>query len=106
MMVLIQILLPAAIPGCDTTPAFATTREELVQRFKGLTAYSRAPAKGVWTAPDGRTDRDDMVMVEVVKESFDKTWWRAYAAVLAVRFHQDTIHVRAVPIQLADEKMA
>ena len=105
-MVLIQILLPTAVPGCDAAAALATTREELVERFKGLTAYLRSPAKGVWTASDGRTDRDEVVMVEVVTESFDRTWWRAYAAVLAGRFQQNTIHVRAVPIQLADEKMA
>jgi hypothetical protein len=69
-----------------------------------LTAYVRAPAKGIWTAPDGHTEQDDVVMVEVVTNRFDRAWWRAYVATLAERFRQDTIHVRAMAIQLLDEE--
>jgi hypothetical protein len=42
-------------------------------------------------------------MVEVVTETFDRNWWRAYAATLAERFAQDVIHVRALPIEMTDE---
>jgi hypothetical protein len=41
--------------------------------------------------------------VEVVTDSFDRDWWRTYAATLAERFGQDTIHVRAVPVAMLDE---
>ena len=63
----------------------------------------RSPAKGLWTAPDGHREHDDVVMVEVVTETFDRPWWRAYAKTLAERFLQDTIHVRALPIEMPDE---
>jgi hypothetical protein len=53
----------------------------------------------LWTAPDGHTEADDVVMVEVVTETFDRQWWRAYAAKLAERFRQDTIHVRALSVE-------
>jgi hypothetical protein len=103
-MVLIQLLLPATsrgtAPPLDVTAALADTRRELAERFDGLTAYLRAPAKGIWTAPDGHTEQDDVVMVEVVTERFERTWWRAYAATLAARFRQETIHIRAMPIEL------
>jgi hypothetical protein len=106
-VVLIQLLLPTAIPNGtssqDATAALAATRRELIERFAGLTAYVRAPARGTWTAPDGHTEQDDVVMVEIVSERFDRVWWRAYAAALAERFRQQQIHVRAVPIQLLDD---
>ena len=96
-MYLIQILLPRAMgeaPDPDT--AFAHTRAELVEAFDGVTAYLRSPAQGAWTAPDGQVERDEMVMVEVLTDSFDRTWWRSYAEKLARRFHQDEIHIRAL----------
>ena len=96
-MVLIQLLLPTS---GDNTASLAETRRDLVDRFKGVTAYVRSPAKGLWTAPDGHTEADDVVMVEVVTDTFDRRWWRAYAATLAGRFRQDTIHVRALPIEM------
>jgi hypothetical protein len=105
VMVLIQLLLPTAEDrGPHDEPApLARTRRELTDRFKGLTAYVRSPAKGLWTAPDGHTEGDDVVMVEVVTETFDRPWWRAYATKLAQRFRQETIHVRALTIQMLDD---
>ena len=109
-MVLIQLLLPTALPRgappSDATVSLADTRRELAERFGGLTAYVRSPAKGTWTAPDGETEHDDVVMVEIVTDRFDRTWWRSYAATLARRFRQDTIHVRATLVELLDDEMS
>ena len=103
-MVLIQLLLPATgAAGADGLAPLAATRRELAERFDGLTAYLRSPARGTWTAPDGHTEQDDVVMVEVVTETFDRAWWRTYAATLAGRFHQESIHVRALPLELLEE---
>jgi hypothetical protein len=44
-----------------------------------------------------------VVMMEVVTDTFDRTWWRTYSATLAQRFAQDTIHVRALPVEMPDE---
>ena len=43
-------------------------------------------------------------MVEVVTNRFDREWWGAYSAVLAKRFAQDEMHVRALPVELLGEK--
>jgi hypothetical protein len=98
------VLLPTngAIPADGLAP-LAQTRRELAERFRGLTAYLRSPAKGLWTARDGHTEQDDVVMVEVVTDSFDRGWWRTYAATLAERFGQESIHVRAVRVDMLDE---
>jgi hypothetical protein len=103
-MVLIQLLLPASAVGGDGLAPLAETRRELADRFNGLTAYLRSPARGLWTAPDGHTEQDDVVMVEVVTDTFDRTWWRTYAATLAERFGQESIHLRAVSVQMLDER--
>ena len=103
-MVLIQLLLPTtAAAGADRLAPLTETRRELAARFNGLTAYLRSPAKGLWTAPDGHTEQDDVVMVEVVTDTFDRTWWRAYAAMLAERFGQESIHLRAMPVEMLDQ---
>ena len=74
-MVLIQLLLPTSgSAGADGRAPLTETRRELAERFNGLTAYVRSPAKGLWTwtAPDGHREQDDVVMVEVVTDSFDR----------------------------------
>ncbi len=107
-MVLIQLLLPTTFPSGtasqDATAALAETRRELAETFDGVTAYLRSPAKGIWTAPDGHTEQDDVVMVEVVTDHFDRAWWRTYSAKLAKRFAQDAMHVRAMPIELLEKE--
>jgi hypothetical protein len=45
-------------------------------------------------------------MVEVVTDTFDRAWWRSYTTVLAKRFAQDMIHVRALDIQMLDPEEA
>lgn len=95
-VVLIQMLLPTK----SSSVAFADdlihkTRQELTERFGGLTAYMRAPAAGVWTSPDGHVEEDSVVMIEVLSDEFDVAWWRSYAEVLKDRFRQQTIHIRA-----------
>lgn len=78
------------------------TARELGEAFGGLTAYVRSPAKGLWTSPAGHTEADEVVMVEVVTDRFDKVWWQRYEATLKTRFGQDAIHIRAMPVELLD----
>ena len=105
-MYLIQMLLPRK--GSDNAPvddaAFAETRAELVEAFDGVTAYVRSPAQGLWTAPDGRVEQDDVVMVEVLTAAFDRAWWRTYSLTLARRFRQQAVHIRAMPALTPDEE--
>ena len=99
-MYLIQLLLPTrGRGGVVDDAAFARTREELVDAFDGVTAYTRSPAQGVWVASDGDRERDDVVMVEVLTAEFDRAWWRAFGEKLAQRFDQDEIHIRALPAE-------
>lgn len=97
---LIELLLPLSDNDGHrfADAVFASTRAELTDRFGGLTAHLQAPARGLWKADDGRVDRDDIVIFEVMAEQLDRDWWRAYRLVLERRFQQDVVVVRATAI--------
>jgi hypothetical protein len=105
-VILIQLLLPAQTADADTAASVSQTRDELTARFGGVTAYQQTPASGQWSDPRGGIVADQVVLVEVVAREWERDWWRQYADVLARRFHQDVIHVRALPIELLDPAAA
>jgi hypothetical protein len=74
-------------------------RDELTAKFGGLTAYSRAPAEGLWAAGDGPPARDDIVVYEVMVEELDRQWWKQLRVDLERRFEQDEIVIRAEQIE-------
>jgi hypothetical protein len=100
-MYLVQLLLPVYDNAGHPFPAshYATVRGELAQRFGGLTAYTRAPAEGLWSDDGGRSARDDIVVYEVMVEELDRAWWKRFRADLERRFAQQELVVRAQPIE-------
>ena len=103
-MHLVQLFLPLYGPGGERLPQelFEEVRTELVNRFGGLTAYNRAPARGLWVDDDEdrEVEPDDLVVYEVMVPGLDRKWWAAYRADLAGRFRQKELVVRAQPIEL------
>ena len=80
--------------------AFGPTRRELTERFGGLTAHLRAPARGVWQSQDGEVQRDDVVIFEVMSGSIDTAWWSGYRARLEERFRQEVVLIRATKVTI------
>ena len=101
MMYLVQILLPLTDNDGERLPSslFAETRALLVERFGGLTAYSRAPAQGLWQPDEGNTTRDELVIYEVMINDLDRSWWKQYRERLELQFRQESIVVRATQIE-------
>ena len=99
---LVQILLP--IHSRDGSPLpnemFTRVRAELTEAFGGVTAYSRSPATGLWKRDDEAIERDQVIMVEVVVDVFDRDWWAAYREQLEQRFGQEEVHARALAMEL------
>ena len=89
-MHLVQLLLPRYDRG---------VQKQLADRFGGVTAYARAPAKGVWKPRRGKTERDDIVVYEVMVKRLERRWWARYRASLEARFRQEEIVVRAQPME-------
>lgn len=102
VMYLVQLLLP--VYDNEDRPfdaeLFADVRRELIARFGGVTTYTRAPAGGAWTEPDGSIARDDIFLYEVMVERLDHAWWRSYRERLREAFRQEQLVVRASGVEL------
>ncbi|HPG89904.1 MAG TPA: hypothetical protein PLD46_09635 [Hyphomicrobium sp.] len=100
-MHLIQILLP--VRDNDGKPfgphPFEDVYWTLSKKFGGVTGYTRAPAEGRWEA-SGKTQHDDVLVIEVMVETLDKTWWSDFRQQLEATFRQSKVIVRAQPIEL------
>ena len=97
----IQLLLPLRYEKGGAIPrqVLGRVREELTERFGGVTAYSRAPAQGCWRNA-GRTKRDDLVVVEVMAKRLNARWWRRYRRHLEKVLRQEALVIRSHSIRL------
>ena len=78
---------------------FDRVRDELTEKFGGVTAHSRAPAEGVWKDDGGALNRDRVVAFEVLAETLERDWWADYRATLAARFRQDEVMITAAAVE-------
>jgi hypothetical protein len=101
-MYLVQILLP--LNDNEGRPhkcqLFRNVARELTKEFGGLTAHTRAPAEGLWKKDDSRTDKDEIVIYDVMTEELVEGWWTKFRLSLEKRFHQKQVIVRAQEIRL------
>jgi hypothetical protein len=100
-MHLVQILLPLYDNegrrfGAD---AFDRVRNELAERFGGVTTFRRSPAEGLWRDEGGAVARDELAIFEVMSEALDRAWWAGYRAELERRFRQEKMVVRATEFE-------
>lgn len=101
-MHLIQILLPLYDNNGTPFPQeeFLRVRDELTERFGGITTYVRSPARGVWKGTPTTTVHDDIVIYEVMTGQLDHEWWQGYRQELAARFRQELLIVRSSEVQI------
>ena len=99
---LIEILLPLSDNDGKRFDAalHAQVRDELIEHFGGVTAFTRSPAEGLWQPGEGERERDEIIIFEVMADWLDRGWWRGYRAELERRFRQDEIVVRAREVEL------
>jgi len=101
-MHLVQILLPLYDNAGNALPQveFRRVSSELSHRFGGLTAFTRAPAEGIWKeSEEAHPTHDDIVVIEVMVESLDRAWWKDYRRDLERRFRQEEVVIRAQEIE-------
>ena len=100
-MFLVQLLLPLYDNSGRRVPheRFAQLRDELTERYGGITAFLRSPAQGAWKEVNGEVDLDEVVMCEVMVQTLDRTWWDGYRRMLEERFGQRELVVRASPME-------
>ncbi len=101
-MHLVQILLPLYDNHGEPFPQrdYVQVRDELTERFGGITTFVRSPAEGLWRETPTMTVRDDIVIYEVMTEMLDRAWWRDFREKLAARFRQEMLIVRVSEVEL------
>lgn len=101
-MTLVQILLPLYDNAGQrlARELYDAVRQELVDRFGGLTAYTRSPATGLWAEEGDEVVRDDIVVYEVMAEKLDRAWWKGYRRQLERQFGQQALVIRGIGIQI------
>jgi hypothetical protein len=100
-MHLVQLLLPIHDAKGQAYPRslFDALATRLSDQFGGMTAYTRAPATGLWEADSGETVRDQVVVYEVMVDGLDRDWWARLRVELEARFGQREVVVRTHEIQ-------
>ena len=100
-MHVVELFLPLTRKDGAPQPAglFTEVRGELTERFGGLTAFTRAPAEGLWEDEEGAVEKDRIVILEVMDAQFDAGWWRDYRRQLEQKFAQDEVLVRASAVR-------
>ena len=95
-MHLIQIFLPVRDNNDTAFPKenYTRIREALTKKFGGLTAYTRAPAEGLWKDEQNDAHRDEIVIFEVMANELDGPWWQAYKQQLKQTFSQEEMIIR------------
>jgi hypothetical protein len=101
MTTLVQVLLPLTDNGGNpfSEDMLRSIQSELSDKFGGLTAYTRAPARGVWNKGDDQAN-DDIVVVEVMTEQVDVAWWKAFKARMERELRQAEVVIRTSNIRL------
>ncbi|MDB5118990.1 MAG: hypothetical protein JWN56_208 [Sphingobacteriales bacterium] len=77
---LIQVLLPLFSLDGEAFPhnIYLKIREELAERFGGITTYTRSPVVGLWKEDQDKTVKDEIIIYEVMAADLDTEWWKTY----------------------------
>jgi len=96
----VEIFLPLRRPDGSRVGRgyFRALGQELTELYGGVTAYSRAPAKGRWVDAGGAHDHDDIVIYEVMVETLDAEWWGRLRKRLEADLNQQEILLRAYQV--------
>ncbi|MFL6818378.1 MAG: hypothetical protein ACJ8EF_10595 [Bradyrhizobium sp.] len=78
---------------------YEEVRRDLIEKFGGITAFTRAPAQGSEQAHGGER-RDDLIVFEVMTQELDALWWKSYRQSLETAFDQDQLIARAARVTL------
>jgi hypothetical protein len=96
LMFVVELFLPLRTSDGAAVPpsTFDRVRDELTDRFGGVTAFLRAPAEGAWKPNAEGVIRDEVAIFEVMVEDVDTQWWHTYRRSLEGELNQRQILAR------------
>lgn len=97
-MFLVEILFP--VSSQKAGDHLRDLMRELSEAYGGVTAFSRSPAEGLWTASSSdNAERDDIIVLEVMVDDLDRTRWAETRERLERLLGQEELVVRATKIE-------
>jgi hypothetical protein len=99
---LVQILLPLYDKTGErfSLQVLQEIERDLASQFGGVTSFARSPARGRWVDEQGRVERDEVIVCEVMVSTLDRNWWRGYKTDLARRLGQHELVIRCMSLEL------
>jgi hypothetical protein len=98
---LVEVFVP--LNRGDGSPVHQNEIEVLVgrlaDRFGGATAFSRAPADGLWK-DETAMSHDSIIILEVMVDHLDRGWWTAFRKELERNLQQEKLVVRSTLCEL------
>ena len=98
----IEILLPVydnegiALPTIE----FAWVREILANAFGGVTFFPPPASRRIVEAGRRKSKRDQIVVIAVLVENMDRSWWERFRGDLERRFRQKVVVVTATTVEV------
>lgn len=74
--------------------------KQIIKDFGGVTAYTRAPAIGIWEDREHQEVKDDIVIFEIMVSEIDYSYWRQFKKKLVVQFGQKELIIRQSEVGL------
>lgn len=78
---------------------FVDLQHALTRQFGGVTAFTRAPAEGLWKDDNAEVVADEIVVFEVMADVIDAPFWRALRQELEAAFDQKEVIIRTHSIE-------
>lgn len=97
-MYLVQVFLPTCDRSGQPLPRepYDQIRAELAQRHGGARACLRTSLHAMQDDAANAWQREDLVLIEVMCERLDRTWWHDYRRGLEQMFDQREVLLRAL----------
>jgi len=93
---LVELFIPLNTPDGIVVPASTLERikEELTDRFGGVTAFLQSPADGCWKPLSRAVVHDQIAVFEIMTDDADHLWWSSYRKALETELRQEVILAR------------
>lgn len=99
---LVQLLLPLYDNNGTLFPKkyYEAVKAKLIEDFGGVTAYSQAPASGLWQEQNESIVKDKIIVYEVMVGRIDRSYWKKFKGHLQEQFQQQELIIRQTAIGL------
>jgi inorganic pyrophosphatase len=99
---LIQLFLPTIAKNGKPFPRsyYDTVREQLTDKFNGVSMYFNSKVSGVWKDEDAKLVKDELMVFEVMSDAITLDFWKSYQRSLQKQFKQESILIRCMDMNL------